>query len=96
MTAEHSERPAGPLDAMTCQRLTALLVEYVAEALDPATTQALEDHLRGCRDCEAFLHTYRSTIRATRALRYEEIPAAMQEQLLTFLRHKLQESPPAH
>lgn len=96
MTAESSEQPIGPLDATTCQQITALLIEYVAGTLDPATTQSLEDHLRGCRDCVAFLNTYRGTIRATRALRYEEIPAVMQEQLLTFLRHKLQESPPAH
>jgi anti-sigma factor RsiW len=96
MTAESSEQPVGPLDATTCQHITALLVEYVAEELDPATTQALEDHLRTCRDCVAFLNTYRGTIRATRALRYEEIPVVMQEQLLTFLRHKLQEPPPEH
>jgi len=96
MTAESSEQPAGPLDARTCQQVAALLVDYVAEALDPATAQALEEHLQMCRDCVAFLNTYRGTIRATRALRYEEMPVVMQEQMLTFLRQKLQDTHPEH
>ena len=96
MTADSGAQPAGPLDARTCQQVTALLVDYVAEALDPATAQALEAHLQGCRDCVAFLNTYRGTIRATRALRYEEMPVVMQEQMLAFLRQKLQDTPPEH
>jgi anti-sigma factor RsiW len=95
MTADSGAQPAGPLDARTCQQVTALLVDYVAEELDPTTTQALEAHVQACRDCVAFLDTYRATIRATRTLRYKEMPVVMQEQLLNFLRQKLQ-TPPEH
>lgn len=96
MTAYSGEQPAEPLDARTCQQVTALLAGYVAGALDPATTQALEQHLRACRDCVAFLNTYKATLGATRALRYEEMPAVLQEEMLNFLRHKLQGTPPEH
>jgi len=95
MTTSRGAQPAEPLDARTCQQVTALLADYVAGALDPATTQALEHHLRACRDCVAFLNTYQATHGAIRALRYEEMPAVLQEEMLTFLRHKLQGTPPA-
>ena len=57
-------------DDLTCQQATALLVEYVTDALAPETWQALQEHLRACADCLAYLNTYRATLRATRILRY--------------------------
>jgi predicted anti-sigma-YlaC factor YlaD len=96
MTAHNGEPPARPPDARTCQQVTALLAEYVAGELDPATTQVLEAHLRACRDCIAFLNTYKTTIDATRTLRYEDMPVVLQDEMLNFLRHKLQGTPPEH
>ena len=95
MTTSRDAQSTEPLDARTCQQVTALLADYVAGALDSATTQALEHHLRAYRDCVAFLNTYQATYGAIRALRYEEMPAVLQEEMLTFLRHKLQGTPPA-
>jgi len=57
-------------DDLTCQQVTALLVEYVIDALAPDTWRAFQEHLRACADCLAYLNTYRATIRATRILRY--------------------------
>jgi anti-sigma factor RsiW len=51
-------------DDLTCQQVTALLVEYVTDALAPETLRAFQEHLRACEDCLAYLNTYRATIRA--------------------------------
>lgn len=72
-------------DSLTCQEATALLTEYLAGALPVQTTQAFEAHLRLCSDCLAYCQTYRTTVRLTRTLRYAEIPAVLQERLLSFL-----------
>ncbi|MGE3540665.1 MAG: anti-sigma factor [Candidatus Tectimicrobiota bacterium] len=73
-------------EALTCQRATALLVEYVAGELESATARAFQEHLRLCEDCVAYLRTYQATIAATRAVDYAELPEALQERLWSFLR----------
>jgi hypothetical protein len=81
-------------DDLTCQQVTALLVEYFTETLAPQTLRALQEHLRTCEDCCAYLNTYRATIQATRTLRYEDIPAVLQDHLLSFLRTRVTRAPP--
>ena len=83
-----------PSTRLTCQRVTELLTEYITGELDTSTALALEAHLQNCRDCIAFFNTYRATVNATRALRYEEIPAEMQQRLHHFLRTHLMDLPP--
>jgi anti-sigma factor RsiW len=82
-----------PVTDLTCQQVIALLVEYIAEDMDPQTRTAFEAHLRDCPECVAFLATYKETIRATRAMRYEAIPEAMLTRVLRFLRRKIEETP---
>lgn len=65
-----------------------LLGEYLDGELDPATASALEAHLAGCQECTAFINTYRGTVRMAWQLREEEIPPALKERLLTFLRRQ--------
>ena len=77
-----------------CEQATALLLDYVAGALDPATTLVLERHLARCDDCVAFLQTYKETIRATRTLRYDDIPEEMQHRLLHALHAKMRGAHP--
>lgn len=86
--------PGASDDDLTCQQVTALLVEYFTEALAPKTLQALQEHLRICEDCLAFLNTYRATIQTTRTLRYDDMPAALQDRLLSFLRTRMTRAPP--
>ena len=83
-------------DDLTCQQVIALLVEYVTDALAPETVQAFQEHLRACEDCLAYLKTYRATIRATHTLRYEDIPTALQDRLLSFLRTRVTRTPPSY
>ena len=84
---------ASSADDVTCQQATALLVEYVNDTLAPETLHAFQEHVRDCADCLAYLWTYRATIRALGTVRYEDIPAALQERLLSFLQTRLMRAP---
>ena len=84
---------ASSADDLTCQQATALLVEYVNDTLAPETMRAFQEHLHDCADCLAYLRTYRATIRALGTVRYEDIPAALQERLLSFLQTRLTRAP---
>jgi predicted anti-sigma-YlaC factor YlaD len=75
--------------ARTCEQVTTLLLDYVVGDLDPVTTRLLEQHMRNCPDCRAFLRTYRESIRLTRTLRYEDIPGELQNRVHAFLREKM-------
>ncbi len=74
---------------VTCEQATALLIDYVTGELDPATTLVLEKHLARCVDCVVFLRTYKETIRATRTLRYDDMPGELQDRLLQTLHAKM-------
>jgi len=84
---------ASRVDNLTCQQVTALLVEYVKDALAPEMLCAFREHLRECADCLAYLRTYRATIRALGTVRYEDIPAGLQDRLLSFLYTRLSRIP---
>ena len=75
---------------LRCRDIVELLGEYLDGELDPATAEALKAHLADCRECTAFINTYRGTVRAARQLREEQIPPALRERLLTFLRQQNQ------
>jgi hypothetical protein len=66
----------------------------MAEELEVQTALALQEHLRACPECVAFLHTYRATLRATRSLRDEDAPPTLQRRVLSFLHDKILQLPP--
>ena len=84
---------ASRADDLTCQQATALLVEYVNDALAPETRRAFQEHVRDCADCLAYLRTYRATIRALGTVHYEDMPAALQDRLRSFLHTRLRRAP---
>ena len=84
---------ASRADDLTCRQVTALLVEYVNDTLAPETMRAFQEHVRDCADCLAYLRTYRATIRALGTVRYEDMPAALQDRLLSFLQTRLTRAP---
>jgi anti-sigma factor RsiW len=79
---------------MTCERVTALIRDYLAGELHPAMTTAFEEHVRLCQDCVAFLKTYQKTTQAIQSLRHEELPAEMQIRVRQFLRTRIDRLPP--
>lgn len=92
----HTEHDVASEADLTCQRVTDLLVDYVTENLEPELRASFEAHLRDCRDCVAFLQTYKETIRATRSLRYETIPDDMRQRVEDFLRARIKGFPHHH
>lgn len=69
-----------------CRDIVGLLDDYLDGALESAVGRALEMHLEGCKDCKAFLETYRGTVKASRRLRESDFPPELRQRLLTFLR----------
>jgi anti-sigma factor RsiW len=53
--------------AHTCKAEVTLIADYLTDKLSPTVVAAFEDHLSACRDCAAFLQTYKKTIEITRA-----------------------------
>jgi len=53
---------------MTCEDAIALIADYLSSSLSSRVLQTFEEHLQGCRDCTAFLQTYKKTIEVTRSL----------------------------
>jgi len=55
-----------------CRKLFSVLSGYVDRDLEPAMRQVVEEHLRGCRPCEAFLASLEETIARCRRFCPEE------------------------
>ena len=85
----------GPETELTCQQITDLIVDYVAEDMEPAMRSAFETHIHDCPDCTAFLNTYKVTIRTTRSLRDEDVPEEMRHRVQQFLQAKIKGFPPS-
>jgi hypothetical protein len=51
----------------TCKDEVALIADYLTGSLAPIVLVAFEEHLGLCRDCAAFLSTYRKTIEVTKS-----------------------------
>jgi anti-sigma factor (TIGR02949 family) len=84
-----SRRIRAQQDAMTCQRVTAMIRDYLTGELAPEIAAALEEHLRDCPDCTAFISTYKRTTQALQSICYDDIPVEMQSRVRQFLRAKI-------
>ena len=81
---------------LTCQQITDLLEDYVTEGMAPAMRSVFEAHLHNCPDCQAFLNTYKTTIRTTRSLRDDDVPEDMHHRVRQFLQAKIKGFPPVY
>ena len=66
---------------MTCRELVELLIDFVSDELPAEHRQRIEQHLRRCPPCEAYLASYQTTIRLTRQLPCEPIPPELERRL---------------
>src|SRR5438094_1158173 len=67
---------------------------YLECELDPITNQAIEQHLRECRNCDQAYKTQGSLIRAIgNATPYFKAPAALRERIQSSLRGEIAEQP---
>ena len=52
---------------VTCKNATDLLGDYLTDSLNPDDQRVFEAHLAACRDCAAFLATYKRTLSLTKS-----------------------------
>ena len=63
---------------MNCQEIINLMDGYLDNELDPITSQAIEQHLRGCPNCEQAYKAHGSLVRAIgSATPYYKAPAEL-------------------
>jgi len=89
-----AQRPRSKNAKITCQQITALILDYVTGELNAETALAFKAHLRKCPDCIAFLITYQKTVHTARSLRHESIPLQMRRRVRQFLRERIKGVPP--
>jgi anti-sigma factor RsiW len=79
---------------MNCEEATKLMDGYLDGELDPITSQAIEQHLRECRNCDQAYKTHGSLIRAIgNATPYYKAPAGLRERIQASLREEIAERP---
>src|SRR5881296_2864702 len=75
---------------MNCEEAIKLMDGYWDGELDPITNQAIEQHLRSCRNCEQAYETHGSLIRAIgNAAPYYKAPAELRERIQSSLREEI-------
>ena len=78
------------LTSKNCEQINELIFNYVTDRLSPSLTREFEQHLKICPDCVNFLSTYKKTVSVAGALNYTAIPAKVRNNVLAFLRKKMQ------
>ncbi|HEU5349845.1 MAG TPA: zf-HC2 domain-containing protein [Ktedonobacterales bacterium] len=71
---------------LTCQELVELITAYLENALPTEEQQRFERHLTYCPGCRAYMDQMRVTLRLLGTLSAEDIPGAMQQELLAAFR----------
>lgn len=70
-----------------CPQMMDLLVDYLDGELDPKARDQLEHHLELCPPCVSFLETYKETGKVCRKALETQMPAALKQNLKSFLAH---------
>jgi len=79
---------------MNCEQATDLMDGYLDGELDPITNQAIEQHLRDCRNCDQRYTANRTLIRAINsAIPYHKAPVELRERIQSSLREEIAERP---
>jgi len=81
---------------ITCRDLSELLIDVVSGELPPEYREQVEQHLRLCPPCVAYLQTYQTTIRLTRQLPCEPPPPEVAERLRAALAACHHQPPPGN
>jgi anti-sigma factor RsiW len=69
---------------MTCREVSEFLMAYLSDELPAKRRSSFEEHLVGCRDCQAYLESYKATVELHKAALESDGAAtdAVPEQLL--------------
>jgi anti-sigma factor RsiW len=76
---------------VTCKDAIAILADYLESTLSPELVAKLEEHLRDCAPCQAYLATYRKTKSLAADAGRVEMPDEMKTRLRELLLAQLRE-----
>jgi anti-sigma factor RsiW len=80
-TAKHEHSPADP----ACLEVFEKLSEFLDGELSPQDCDHIQEHIRDCEPCVAFVESLKTSIRASHELRphepMHELPEAVREKL---------------
>ena len=65
-----------------CREIFARLSEYLDRELDPALSGCIDEHMRGCSPCEAFLASLRATVDLLGDADPVELPESVRSEIL--------------
>jgi anti-sigma factor RsiW len=74
---------------MTCKDAIALFSDYLEAELGADALAELEQHLRDCAPCVAYLNTFRRSRELTREVSQVEMPPELKRRLRLFLLARL-------
>ena len=82
---KHEHGPADPLPPEACLEIFERLSEYLDGELSPQDCAHIQEHIRDCEPCVAFVESLKTSIRASRELRSQEtvreLPESTREKL---------------
>src|SRR6266496_5438138 len=79
---------------MNCEQATELMDGYLDGELDPITSQAIEQHLRDCHNCEQANKAHTALSHAiSRGAPYYKAPTGLRERIQSSLREEIAEQP---
>jgi predicted anti-sigma-YlaC factor YlaD len=67
---------------LSCRQIVELVTDYFEDKLEPATREAVEEHLGDCPYCVNYLVQMRETIRLTGLLCEDDLPPHVREELI--------------
>ena len=70
---------------MNCREAIDVLADYLDALLTPDILARLEDHLRICAPCRAYLATYKRTVELAAKVNRVELPPDVRQRLSDFL-----------
>ncbi len=73
-------------DKHDCDRIFALLSEYLDAEAAPGDCQEIERHIAGCKPCVEFLESLKKSVRLSRAFQTPEPPPPLSDDVRASLR----------
>lgn len=73
---------------LSCQQVNQFILDYLEGEMDEPTRVAFEAHLQNCPNCGSFLDQYRATTRLVQDAAEIDIPPAVIDRTIDFLRNR--------
>ena len=71
---------------LSCQQVNQFILDYLEGEMDEPTRVAFQAHLQNCPNCGSFLEQYRTTARLVKDSDEIDIPPAVIDRTIDFLR----------